>query len=340
MISFRIWLALLRPFVAHPLFQRWGIWTPPPPLIKLRGGSIIQRWRAFYRRYEARLLIGGSLLFVVMVVLVGFWTMLGVLIIIPMIIGAVTIPLVMLFSGTVSGLLTGFAVSDTIINEKLQGRFDLLGLTPYGFAGATWALCSLSLQSNDLLRRVRGVMRVFFSFLIALVTIPLLYTIMLVLASPRSPIGDVLSDMVLILLVVGAMTIDYIQSTSVGALIGMIAPLRSSTRFESRNNVWSSFLVSQVASYLIAVFLIGFILPNLLATVGITSQLGYVALAVVVFYLIRELVLVLMWQLLAYQLRVELDELDQLTHVGLNNQSGWVRLSGLIARLIFRWRFA
>ncbi|MFW5709390.1 MAG: hypothetical protein ACOCX5_04125 [Chloroflexota bacterium] len=318
MYSLRIWQALMRPFVAHPVYQRRGVWKPDS-VASTRG--LLHRLIRFFRRHEGRIYLMLITLIISLMIIFGFWNVFLFLVVVPFVVFLLLLPLGLLLMGFLHGLLSGFAIGDTITNEKLQGRYMLLGLTPYGFEGATWALCSLSIHGHPALRRVRMFARALYFLLLAIVGIPFFYTVLLYIMEPSSMIGSIFRDMTLAALIVLTLASDFLQSTNVGSIIGMLAPTYTRTRTDTRNMIWGMYLAAQASTYLLAAIIVLFVLPGLLGMLGVASPVLLAGGGLLAFVLIREMFVVGLWYLLAAQLNADLEDFDRLTHVGLHSQS-------------------
>lgn len=331
MISWRIWRALMTPFVAHPLYQRWGVWQPVPlELVRKQRFSGLMRWLG---KNELHLLMGFAFLAAVAMLWFGFWNVFFVVIVSLIALVFVLGPLLLIASGTIYGILSGLVVSSTIINEKLQGRYLLLGLTNYGFEGANLALCTLAIHNNDLLRELRMTLRRIFGFIVAPVVIPALNILFIYSIDPNPDLLRALRDVILLLFILLGIPFDFMQSSTIAKIIGMLAPTFSRTRTNVQQLVLSAFLSIQIGTYVFWLTIVLFSLPSFLGSIGVSIDVWYILVAYLVLYAIREFIIIVLWHLLASQLRADLDDLDRLTHVGIRRTPLTVILSSLLHRL-------
>lgn len=319
MISWRIWQTLMTPFVAHPLFQRWGVWEPPVPLAQRKG-----RWAAvlrFISKHEG-LLVGLTLLLLIgAMVFWGFWSVFFVIIIVPLIFLVVIVPLLLALAGTLYGLASGIAVSDAIINERRQGRYTLMGLTPYGFEGTNLALCSLAINRSETLRAARWYIRLLYTLLLALFVVPMVNMLIIYLIQPQPWLLDSLLDLSLGWALSALLFVDYTQSTNIANLLGIISPMVNRTRYDVRQFLLGIFLALQIGTYILLAILAGFALPALLTALGVTIDLWWYGWPViVVLFLLREVQTVILWRVLAEQSNTDLDDLDRLARVGIRQE--------------------
>lgn len=318
-VSWRLWGALMQPFVAHPLFRRWGVWQPPTTT---GPAARAQRWLSLHQGW-----IMGTLVVVTLAsaMLFGPWRTLWALVVIPFALLLALIPLLLISYGTIYGMLSALSIGSTISNEKVQGRYTLLGVTPYGFEGATWALCSLLIHASYTLRWLRTTAQFLYFLLLFAVGIPLFISLGIYVFQPTPPLADTLRVLGLGFALVILMVVDFIQSADLGSLIGMLVPTYVQTRSDTRNNVIFFFPIVQFGSYvLIALVMVG---PFLLAVESGMSLLWPAYGSLVIFYLVREFIIVGLWCQLARRLNANLNEMDRFTHVGLRDESLMVILS-------------
>jgi hypothetical protein len=302
MISWRFWRSLQTPYVAHPIYRLRGIWRVPPT-----------------RRHVPRsrlILLNHAATWVTLLILcsIGLVTLFGTSILFILICGPaiamffLVLPLTLITIGTLYGLATTLLISNVIAIEKIQGRLTLMTLTSRGLAGATWALCSLEFHTNFWLVQTRSfVSTVYFStfFILLFALYPILFT------SSDTPPGTLYGAIAFAIFI-----LDYIQSTNVGCLIGMLAPTYANSRAETRNFGLVAFLTLQFATYL----LIGSLCVVAWPLLGITPQIHpqiFASICLVTYYMCREIIIVILAFMLAQRLNTPIDELDDFTQVGL-----------------------
>jgi hypothetical protein len=326
MTSFRFWLALMTPFVSHPLYMRRGVWQPPPPPDKSnRWGRLVH----FYNANEVRIIWGAIALLLLAVILIGFNNIIIVLVIISIGIIGIGFPLLFALSGTLYGILSALTISGAIINERLQGRYLILGVTPSGFLGAAWALCSLSIQNSKLLRQLRAILGSIYG--VALLTALIYFG-----NSEYGDIYNLLSILVVAFSIMAFFVVDFFQSACVGGLLGIIAPHYSETRANTQNSVISNFLALQFAVYLLAGFICLFVIPSLFALIRypITPFYGYIC--VVVLYVVREMLIIALWHGLAITIDDDVVQLNRLTRIRIKDRSWAGHLARRLLRMLWR----
>ncbi|GAB4318365.1 MAG: hypothetical protein Kow00117_08490 [Phototrophicales bacterium] len=318
MISLRVWTALLTPFVAHPLYQRWGVWTPSDN----PTSGIFQKIKHFINNYEFYWFSGIIFLLILLSILTSFWTVITIVFIVPFLLACIMVPFLLLTGGIIYGLTSGLIIGNAIINEKIQGRYELIGLTNYGFEGVIWALCSLSIQRSQLLRQLREAYKVLFFISLIIVVIPL------VMVGSISPFNneavslEIVGNLILTMLATSALAIEFIQSSNIGGLLGILVSNYAKTRTDTRNMIIVTFISLQLVVYISIGFLSLLIYPDVFSVLGwdlamARYQILYASFCLFTFYIIREIIITLLWHRLADITNVELYELDHITHVGI-----------------------
>lgn len=287
------------PFVSHPIYwmyDRAGILEP-----SALDALLVWLGRRQFRWY-------GAVLFVVVFIFIlagpGPFLVLGLgLPIMSLLVG---VPLIMLLAGTLYGLISALTISDAITTEKLRGRYALLGLTPRGLPVAMWAIASLALNSNSVLRQVRNTLAWVYVAVASLVGLPFLFGMFMLVLSPsetNTP-GTFAHTSLNTAAVILLLFVDYIQSSNQGALIGMIAPALAEGRANTRGYALLLFLSLQFGVYLV----IGFL--DVLLWRGFQSSLVFTFGALLVYMLVRELVIYILWFGLAHAMEEDVEELN------------------------------
>lgn len=315
MISWRLWQSISTPFVAHPIYWQRGIWKPrpvrPPTTVWLKIGRDVNRYLEFWL---AVLIVVNIIIAVTISPTLPVMIFLGI----PIILMFALPPLYLLTVGSLYGLSCALAISDSIAIEKQQGRYALMGLTPHGIVGATWALGTLVQNTNELLRWMRNVLTLIYMAIGGLIGLPLLVVMFTYLTSlnPITATNDPFAFSLLNLTIILCMPmIDYVQSTNVGCLIGMIAPTLTFGRANTRGYTLFIFLSVQFGVYLVAALLCFVIWPRAYVMMGWSLNLSYSVVCVATFYLLRELVTIILWVYLAHCLETDLAEMNDATNV-------------------------
>ena len=319
------------PFVAHPLYRRWGIWDAEPP--RWMRAERISRIRQVMSRYDRPIYLGIGFALVLLILLTNLQVFLMIAIVLPIALMLATLPIVILLSGSTYGLASSLLIGTTVVHEKSQGRYDLLGLTPYGFEGAMWALCSLTIQANHFLRTLRYYLQGIYWMLLSLVIIPLILLGSYFLISWRADLYPTVEFLLLSLLVVLGILVDFMQSAIIGSLLGMIASTYAQTQSQLRNTVLLSFPMVQIASYLLVSICVLGIYAPVLNSLDLQSWLLFGTMSLLTFYLVREVLVVGLWVLLTERLIADLEDMDRYTHVGLGKYSAYRAFFNLFVKI-------
>jgi hypothetical protein len=334
MTSFQFWLALMTPYVSHPIFMKWGVWQPTPP-DKMQGrlGKII----AFYSEHEARIVVACFIFLVILMFLMGFSTFMVVIVLISVAIISVGFPIILSLAGTIYGLASALNISGAIMNERLQGRYLILGVTPSGFLGASWALSSISVQNSQVLRQLRIWLGGIYGIIALIMLLPFIVTSFLYVANSNAPHIYVLWSV----LIVGFSfllfcLVDFFQSACVGSLVGIIAAHHNKTRGQTQNSVIANFLALQFGTYIVAGFICLIIIPGLFSLINypVTPFYGYICVAVV--YALREILIIILWHGLAITVDDDVDQLNRLTRIRIRDRSWTGHMARRLLRLLWR----
>lgn len=215
-----------------------------------------------------------------------------------------------LFTGTVYGLVWSTSISQIISRLRGEGKYDLLVLAPATPLYINWAICTGLLYRDQAFKRIsqqRARITQFLMMITSIMAIPLLLGI---LTQNTEYFEDVFSVMIHLVALTAAFHVDHIQSAVIGSLVGINTPLLAHGEADVRLFAGGTFLLLQLASYLIA-WVLGFlILP---ALIGPSTELGEISLPifrVLVFYLSREGIILILWHVLAQRLHAHPAEMD------------------------------
>lgn len=264
-----------------PIFTTWILWyalvyPPDHPL--------------FYRKIRPLIggvvnaLIGWSMLLVGLLVSCGVWTLLPK----SQSFVAVMLLVVMGFASTTYVVSWVVRVSIAISQKHRHQTYEILCVLPSGALGASWAICAAHLHYSPIFGWI-GLARKLIAGLFLFILLMLLLT-----ARPPED-GSSLPQFVQLILDMAALGIvlytDHVQSVVIGSLIGMLVPVYSRDSLNTGVLVSLLFLSVQVISYLTALLIL-----NLNA--GFTP----IVLSLIVFSLLRDVFIVLLWRVLTYSL--------------------------------------
>ncbi len=280
-LTFRLWDALRRPPIHHPLFRRaaqnrYRPELPPRPL------SQAQRYALIAASGLATYI--GVAYFTQLLILLIFFIPLGVVLI------------YMLLHGTLAGLYWATRISGAIARERERGTYELLSTSPYGAFSASWAICTGS-QYYDQTFNGAGVQRVWFARIFFLTL--LLLSAVISLADPRGrgSLDGFLFIVEVVALLALAFRIDDVQSTVIGSLVGVIVPLFARNRLDARVGAFAAFLLLQASAYLLVWWLAFVVVPQVNANAQIESFMALPAEQLLVFFVVREGIARVLWGL-------------------------------------------
>jgi len=286
MTTWKIWRALHNPPALHPVFQRTVL--RPPPLVNRRS-------------------LGWAGLVVNLVLGLGQYS--------PTILLAL-MPFILVFTGITYGIDCAIRVGSTIAKERENDTFNLLSLSPSGALGASWAICTSALYRNRDFDRLHNVVRG--SVIITMITIAIIAAITLVIQSDKfsrvaEPTFLTVIHLVDLTAVILAVYIEYVQSAILGSLIGMFVPIYSQNRVDTSAYAIGGFLFLQITTYFVAYFIGFLILTDLYDGLYISGDYAEISLSILrlgVFFMVREVIITVLWRTLVERLNAQPSELE------------------------------
>ncbi len=216
----------------------------------------------------------------------------------------------MVFSGTISGIILTLRISDRIANEQRSRTYELLCMTPGGTISTLWAICVGSIHRErafEILNSAEAwVVR-------AGLFIPFVISSQLFLQRVLGMKGSV--TLIWGLGIIVLFYVDHIQAIVFSCISGMLASQRS-TSVDQRLWAVIIFAAFQICSYVLTIMVSLFILPaicHLLNQVGISSELSQMTLTVMMFYFTREAVISLGWRWIIVTSNARSSDIDFLT---------------------------
>lgn len=221
---------------------------------------------------------------------------------------------VTLFNSTFYVTVWAVSISMTLTRVREQGIYEQLSVLPRGALGANWALCISNLHHNDTLHLLNVLRKI---TLVLLLCVFFLLLMAAVLATaPRQISFDLVQFLRLLLdmmTLTAASYFDHVQSILMGSLIGMLVPLVVRTPVDAR--IWPAliFLTLQMMTVLVMLLVALVIIPAVHQAVSSPDwfvQLSPPVLNLLVFYLLRESIILILWRVLVYRLNAEASELQ------------------------------
>jgi hypothetical protein len=277
MTTWRLWRALKYPPVSHPVFRR----VTSAYHEEMYGLNAIQNFML-----QAQ---------------VWFWPMLFLL--------DTRALIFMVFSGTIYGAIWTLRISGTVAMQRADGMDELLGLSPSGRIGMNWAICTGCLHRHAVFEQVNS-QEAWSTRLILFVPLIISANVWFGQLLPNSGIVTVIWLGAFIAL----LYLDHVQSIIIGCLLGVLIPQRATSRFDAQLFALIGFIILQLLTYLTTI-IIAFILPvlyNSLHIAGIYTELTLPIFSVLVFFGLREGIMVWVWHQLIHELNAVPTELDSM----------------------------
>lgn len=317
------------------MYRRYALWNksfvpPPPPGLKDKLWTCLTTYENFWLGGFLLALVGVVVIFGLPVLLMGVTILVFLTIF-------VAYPFIVLSSSTAYGLAAANHISDSIAVEKTQGRYVFMALTPYGRIGTAWAMTSITLHTHPSLQAIRHNLLRSYAFLGLFVGfcfgIPWVGALLFSLVTGEMLITLSATFWMLDLLVVIVIVyVDYLQSTVIGVLLGMLMPEMAKTRLDIRNLTTSTFMILQLSAYIFIAIVCGFGLPHLYQMADWPLLPTLPVACLVVFYAVRDLLITVLWLMLAWHTNARLDEVEVVTRVDIRHMPGW-----FIVRRIATW---
>jgi hypothetical protein len=299
-MTWKLWRALQRPPVRHPLYRRALLLRPAEGLRFDDAVTLHFLWRLVL-----------PLLFMSIFALTPI--ILPLVIVTPLL-----LPVIINWCSIQWAVRTGGAIA----SENERGTYDLAALTPPGAFGASWTICSACIHRGSSFSDLHTFVRVLVKFLFLMTGIG--FVIAILIAAARSPgvsAGAAFSQSTFVNLfhaaaLVTAFYLDHVQSVVVGGLVGMLAPNYVRNHLDARAWGLFGYLLLQVGTYLLT-WLIGFqVIPVLYEGLNLNSiyaEFSIPILRVAVFYGIREGIIAGLWLVLTGRLNAMPSDLDDIT---------------------------
>jgi len=212
-------------------------------------------------------------------------------------------PILLGVCGLIYGIDCAVRVSQQIAFERKNNTYALLALCPPGALAVCWAMCTSLLYQERQFSRLHEIMlistRIAFTVIIVTLVVVIGITISIVLSSARITLPIItpfINAEALVVLIYS----EYIQSTIIGCLVGLIIPTFAVGTTDSFFYSPAVFLLIKIGSYTISL-LVGFnLLEGFIQQVGAQSELMNVLLTlvrVVIFVVVQDVVIRLLWRM-------------------------------------------
>jgi len=217
-----------------------------------------------------------------------------------------------MLSSTCYGVLFSLRTSTMIFARRQQGSYDLIRISPNGAWTSFWAICAGSVHHNGDLNRLNHYIKRIMTMLVTLCAV-------LLLASPVVPTerlqAEFMAMVIVLFTVISLMVLELTQSSVLGTLIGMVFAIVARNTVDSRLGSLVGFLSIQLTTYLTSIVLVlSFLYPtfdNADVSPALAMLLGCLTLILYI-AILREVMMVILWRLIARRLNTAQDEMRQI----------------------------
>jgi len=213
------------------------------------------------------------------------------------------LPLLLGICGLVYGLDCAVRVSQFISMERKNNTYPLLMLCPAGGLAACWAICTSILYQQQQFSRLREIVRT--ATRIAFVVIAVIMALFMfltfsIIVSAAKLTFPALVPLINAEAVVILIYSEYVQSTVIGCLVGLLIPTFASGTLDSFLYAPAVFLLVKVGSYALSV-LLGFnLLDKIFQQLGIYGGMADILLTVlrvIIVVAVQDVLIRLLWQM-------------------------------------------
>jgi hypothetical protein len=271
MMTLKLWRALNNPPATHPIFVRTVLL---PRLVKrrsLNSASVIIGFIMSMSEFMPTVLI-------------------------------FLMPILLGFCGLIYGLDCAVRVSQLITFERKNNTYELLVLCPPGALAVCWAMCTSLLYQQQQFGRlheiVRTSARIAFASIAVILVLFIGISVSIIISASRLAL-PIITPLINAEAVVVLIYSEYVQSTIIGCLIGLIIPTFANGTMDSFLYAPAVFLLIKIGSYAFSI-LVGFSLfDGFYQQLGVQSGLMDIVLTlarVVIIVAVQDVVIRLLWQ--------------------------------------------
>ncbi|NWF68680.1 MAG: hypothetical protein HXY40_06320 [Chloroflexi bacterium] len=294
MISWKLWKALQKPPLNHPLF------------VQTVGFDRISHRLLLFAEGLAPATLGTGI-----ILCAAMWFLPHILLLPQLFIAWGTAPLAfIMINGTLFGGIWAATIGKTIAAEYLRKRYDLLCLSPAGVLLTNWAICTACLHRNQLFHFIHSQRNTIIYQVIIPGSALLVLGFTLSVPPPRTEalIINVVGYTSLIIAFFG----DYLYSMVLCSLAGILAPALARNSLNAPLWAMGSFLLVQCITYTLILVIDLSLLPTIFAIIhaqGLYADIVLAVLRLLIFFVIRETMVVYLWRLVQRRLHIDPTEL-------------------------------
>lgn len=216
-------------------------------------------------------------------------------------------PIILAGCGLIYGLDCAVRVSQGITLEHKNKTYPLLSVCPQGALAVCWAMCTSLLYQHQQFRQLHEIMRLSARIAFAIIGVILVLfiglSIMVIVSSSRLAmpiVTPILNGGAVVMLIYS----EYVQSTVIGCLVGLLIPTFAHGLMDSFLYAPVVFLLIKVGSYAISL-LVGFnLLDRVYQQMGMQSGLMDILLTlarVIIVVVVQDVVIRFLWRMMVKQ---------------------------------------
>jgi len=212
-------------------------------------------------------------------------------------------PIVLAGCGLIYGLDCAVRVSQFIAYERKNNTYELLVLCPQGALAVCWVICTSLLYQNQQFQRMLEIVKNSVQIAFAVIGLILILFVGVSFSIILSSSHLALSIIVPLINAVAVITLiysEYVQSTVIGCLTGLIIPTFANGTTDSFIYAPAVFLLIKIGSYTVGV-LIGFTLLDrvyqILSVQHGLSDILLTLMRVIIIIVVQDVIIRFLWQL-------------------------------------------
>ena len=271
-MTLKLWRALNNPPATHPIFVRTVLL---PRVVKRRS-------------------INSASLFIGFIMSMSEFMPTILIFLMPILLGS---------CGLIYGLDCAVRVSQLITYERKNNTYDLLALCPQGTLAVCWVICTSLLFQQQQFSRLREILRtsVWIAFAgITVILILFIFIFVSIILSESKMILPVIMPLINAEAVVVLIYSEYVQSTVIGCLVGLLIPTFASGTMDSFLYAPAVFLLVKVGCFAISL-LVGFNLLDrvyqLIDAQNIILSVLLTMARVIIIVVVQDVVIRILWHL-------------------------------------------
>jgi hypothetical protein len=288
-VSWRLWQMLRQPPVHFQNATRY-LWFRRYPVYRLSAKTDAF---SLIRTITLIFAVFASLHLVVLLIMLGF---------------AASALIVNTVMHTLRNLTQAIIASGIIAHERQQNRYDTMKLLPPGELGYVWTVYGRIAHCFHSITYAYEARLYVASWLLL---IPVCVVIQGLISGESDFTARAFSEFVVTMVAIaGVYLIDFIHSTVLGLLVGILAPTVTRNRQEARVGAFFTFLTLQLGAYLLMWLLNGVlvapVLPGRFSDMRLfwLGNLAAAGLNLLIFFAVREIMIRLLWRVAQHRLNV------------------------------------